>query len=230
MFRHLLGLSQSELSDFIGLSQPMIAKIESGFSPNSQVAKNICRVFNINENYLYRGELPIFSNKIIIFSLPICGNVKDSTIKKAKSAIKNDLKKFMQQYNVTSCFISEDKSVQAFIVDNSLIFFWGEAIYQDSFMIMKKELNIKDIEVSNTSRCNDKSILIESFIKIAEKQDQFIFDELAALKDYRSLKNAKNNNEKLDEKKNALKTIISLMKKNKIKIRDIILQLDNHKL
>jgi len=92
MFRHLLGLSQSELSDFIGLSQPMIAKIESGFSPNSQVAKNICRVFNINENYLYRGELPIFSNKIIIFSLPICGNVKDSTIKKAKSAIKNDLK------------------------------------------------------------------------------------------------------------------------------------------
>ena len=62
--RKLLGLSQSEFADKLGMKQGSLSDIERGKVglSNSNVVL-ICNLFNVDEDWLRRGEGKPFSNK-----------------------------------------------------------------------------------------------------------------------------------------------------------------------
>lgn len=62
--RKVLGLTQQEFSDKIGVKRNTIAQYESGRnSPIDAVISLICREFNVNEEWLRTGEGEMFKPK-----------------------------------------------------------------------------------------------------------------------------------------------------------------------
>lgn len=60
--RHKLNISQKKLGEKIGLTQGTIADIERGKSSlTSRSAKEICRVFRVNPQWLETGEGEMFN-------------------------------------------------------------------------------------------------------------------------------------------------------------------------
>lgn len=58
--RKNLEMTQDEFSSKIGLSRNFIAQIETGAkSPSDRTIKDICREFNINEDWLRTGKEPM---------------------------------------------------------------------------------------------------------------------------------------------------------------------------
>lgn len=58
--RKELHLTQEEFSSKIGLSRNFIAQIETGMKiPSERTVKDICREFNINEDWLRNGTEPM---------------------------------------------------------------------------------------------------------------------------------------------------------------------------
>lgn len=61
--RKIVGLSQKEFGEHIGVSDTAISKIEKGErNPSEQTIKSICREFNVNYAYLKEGLGDMFSN------------------------------------------------------------------------------------------------------------------------------------------------------------------------
>lgn len=59
--RKQLGLNQTEFGNKIGVKQTTVAGYESGTrTPLDAVVSSICRVFNVNENWLRTGEGDMF--------------------------------------------------------------------------------------------------------------------------------------------------------------------------
>ena len=59
--RKSLGLTQTEFSSQLDLSQNFIAQIESGSkAPSDRTIRDICRVFNVNESWLRFNEGDMF--------------------------------------------------------------------------------------------------------------------------------------------------------------------------
>lgn len=86
LLRKSLNMTQKEFSLKIGLSRNFIAQIETGAkSPSDRTIKDICRSFNINENWLRTGQGKMIQNVDMTFG-SICADigVRDP---KAKEAI-----------------------------------------------------------------------------------------------------------------------------------------------
>lgn len=85
--RKILNMTQSEFSSKIGLSRNYIAQIETGTKfPSDRTVTDICREFNVNENWLRNGiGNPIIkrtrSQEIGSFASEIM-NLPDGNIKK----------------------------------------------------------------------------------------------------------------------------------------------------
>lgn len=61
--RNLLGLSQKEFAEGIGIKQSSYSLIEQGQrSLADRYVKSICAVYDVNEKWLLTGEEPIFAN------------------------------------------------------------------------------------------------------------------------------------------------------------------------
>lgn len=59
--RKLLGLTQSEFGDKIGLKQSALSNMEKdGFLVTPQSIKSICSVYHVNEEWLLTGKGEIF--------------------------------------------------------------------------------------------------------------------------------------------------------------------------
>lgn len=59
--RKELNLTQQEFANRIGSTQNVLANYETGRrNPSSSVINNICKTFNINENWLRTGEGDMF--------------------------------------------------------------------------------------------------------------------------------------------------------------------------
>lgn len=59
--RKELDLTQDEFSSKIGLSRNFIAQIETGAkNPSDRTISDICREFNVNEEWLRSGNGPVF--------------------------------------------------------------------------------------------------------------------------------------------------------------------------
>jgi len=59
--RKELSLTQQEFANRIGSTQNVLANYETGRrNPSSSVINNICKTFNINENWLRTGEGDMF--------------------------------------------------------------------------------------------------------------------------------------------------------------------------
>ena len=62
--RKLLGLTQSEFAESIGIKQSSYSQIEKGIRPlMNRHIKSICLIYDVNEKWLRDGIEPIFSNK-----------------------------------------------------------------------------------------------------------------------------------------------------------------------
>lgn len=61
--RKILNITQEEFSSKIGLSRNFIAQIETGTkSPSDRTVSDICRVFNVNRDWLQTGSGDIFKH------------------------------------------------------------------------------------------------------------------------------------------------------------------------
>lgn len=61
--RKMLDMTQIEFSSKIGLSRNFIAQIETGAKiPSDRTISDICRVFNVNEEWIRTGNGEIFQN------------------------------------------------------------------------------------------------------------------------------------------------------------------------
>lgn len=61
MIRQEEGLTQSQFADKIGLSRNYVAMIEIGQrDPSDRTISDICRIFNVNPEWLRNGEGPMF--------------------------------------------------------------------------------------------------------------------------------------------------------------------------
>lgn len=61
--RKILNITQEEFSSKIGLSRNFIAQIETGTkSPSDRTVSDICRVFNVNRDWLLTGSGDIFNH------------------------------------------------------------------------------------------------------------------------------------------------------------------------
>ena len=61
--RKVLGLSQSEFGEKLGVSRSVIANIElNRVEPKERLIKHICDIFNVNESWLAGGVGEMFSN------------------------------------------------------------------------------------------------------------------------------------------------------------------------
>lgn len=59
--RTVLGLTQQQLADSLGIKRNTIAKYETGRGdPIDAVVSLICKTYNVNENWLRAGEGPMF--------------------------------------------------------------------------------------------------------------------------------------------------------------------------
>lgn len=58
--RKILGLTQQEFGDRIGIKRNSVALIESGRNTSEQTIFSICREFNVNEEWLKTGEGEMF--------------------------------------------------------------------------------------------------------------------------------------------------------------------------
>lgn len=59
--RKSLNLTQKDFAEKIGIKRNTLAKYETGvISPSTAVVSLICRVFNVNENWLRSGEGEMF--------------------------------------------------------------------------------------------------------------------------------------------------------------------------
>lgn len=84
--RKELNLTQEEFSSRIGLSRNFIAQIEIGTKqPSDRTISDICREFNINEEWLRTGEGDMYSDKDLDFAT-ICSKI-GATDPKAQQAI-----------------------------------------------------------------------------------------------------------------------------------------------
>jgi transcriptional regulator with XRE-family HTH domain len=62
LIREALGMTQSELGKFSGLVHHHLSRIESGeLRPPHQFIQSLGKDFNVNLNYLYLGNGPMFS-------------------------------------------------------------------------------------------------------------------------------------------------------------------------
>jgi transcriptional regulator with XRE-family HTH domain len=62
--RKELGMTQDEFSAYINLSRNFITQIETGAKkPSDRTIQDICRVFNVSENWLLTGEGEMFVAK-----------------------------------------------------------------------------------------------------------------------------------------------------------------------
>lgn len=53
----LLGIKKVDFANAIGVSQPFVSELCSGAkSPSDRTVSDICRVFNVNEDWLRRGD------------------------------------------------------------------------------------------------------------------------------------------------------------------------------
>jgi transcriptional regulator with XRE-family HTH domain len=69
--RVLLGLQQSEIANFLGTQQAIIAQIEAGRQrPNPEYSDKLSKLFFINYDFLRTASPPIFFSKVNIFTLP----------------------------------------------------------------------------------------------------------------------------------------------------------------
>ena len=76
--RKSLRLSQKEFGAKINLSQTHIASIETGHRiPTDRVCSDICREYNVNEDWLHNGIPPIHND--IISELNVADEVKNLT-------------------------------------------------------------------------------------------------------------------------------------------------------
>ena len=57
--RKLLGLTQAEFADNIGLKQSSLSNIERN-GPTEQIIKSICSIYHVNEDWLLTGKGEIF--------------------------------------------------------------------------------------------------------------------------------------------------------------------------
>lgn len=88
ILRKSLNMTQDEFSSRIKLSRNFIAQIESGAkSPSDRTISDICREFNINEEWLRTGTPPMKTDQDIEFS-DICFKIGVQD-EKAKNAIMN---------------------------------------------------------------------------------------------------------------------------------------------
>lgn len=61
--RNLLGLSQKEFAEGIGIKQSSYSLIEKGQRPLAdRYIKSICMAYDVNEKWLLTGQEPIFAN------------------------------------------------------------------------------------------------------------------------------------------------------------------------
>ena len=60
--RTVLGLTQQQLADSLGIKRNTIAKYETGRGdPIDAVVSLICKTYNVNEKWLRNGDGPMFS-------------------------------------------------------------------------------------------------------------------------------------------------------------------------
>lgn len=61
LIRKELNLTQKEFGSEIAVAQSYLTNIENGLRPvTDKIVKLICTIFNVNENWLRNGELPMF--------------------------------------------------------------------------------------------------------------------------------------------------------------------------
>ncbi len=72
--KEVLDMTQDDFSSKLGLSRNFIAQLETGAKvPSERTIKDICREYNVNENWLRTGEGEIFielsrKDKIILWA------------------------------------------------------------------------------------------------------------------------------------------------------------------
>jgi len=70
LLRFLLGFSQKELCDLIGLSQASLTDMERGkFRPSDKVENSISNIFGVSRKWFDNDISPIFLKKIVILDL-----------------------------------------------------------------------------------------------------------------------------------------------------------------
>lgn len=92
--RKTLGLTQQEFADELGISRNNIASYETGKSnPGDSVILLICRTFNVNENYLRKGEGEMFiqldrKDQLVLWASEVLNNESESFRKRLIDALK----------------------------------------------------------------------------------------------------------------------------------------------
>ena len=63
--RKILGLTQSEFANELGVTQAAYSSIENGkYKLTERYIKNICSAFSVNENWFRNGEGSVFANPV----------------------------------------------------------------------------------------------------------------------------------------------------------------------
>lgn len=63
LLRRTLNLSQKEFGEKVGVSRDVISNIEyNRVQPKDLLIKHICDLYNVNEQWMYTGEGPMFNS------------------------------------------------------------------------------------------------------------------------------------------------------------------------
>lgn len=87
--KEILDKTQDDFSSAVGLSRNFIAQIETGAKiPSDRTVKDICRVYNVNEDWLRYGKGEMFKEKTMKEELV---ELTDKLLSEESTSFKNRL-------------------------------------------------------------------------------------------------------------------------------------------
>ena len=224
LFRLLHGYSQQKMAALVNLTknEKKITMYESGDKmPTPLTLGHFSRAFGLSPAYLEEGLGPMYDRRIVYYALPEYEKVRQQDLQQVERAVNADLVRYvLTGEKVDSCYVSEDGS--AYMFRRNHTFCLLKAVSWEGVMVRRfGDADLKPQQVPGLKVGGKTDVqLIRAFLQAHSRVEPKI-DIDALVKEHVHWQEGVGVRTKHVLKKQAVRTILRLMKQHGIALKDL---------